>query len=236
MAGITFDMTEISFLVVDDEPFMRTLIQRLLKGFGASDIRVSEDGREALARLETAHPDVVVCDLNMPEMDGIEFLRHLTEADYHGTVILVSGEDQRVLDTASSLAEAHDLTFLGAIPKPIAPGALQDLLNQLPRQEPKRRISRPVAEIGLDRLRQGLEGGAIEVFYQPKIDVARGQVIGAESLVRWREADGSILPPVAFVPLTEEEGLIDPLTDQVIARAIAQAGEWRRKGSISRLR
>ncbi len=89
----------------------------------------ANDGASALERLDEAAVDVIVCDLNMPGMDGIEFLRHLADRGSHPALILLSGEDKSVLKTATQLGQAHGLRVLGAVPKPVT-------------REPSKRCSR----------------------------------------------------------------------------------------------
>lgn len=110
-------LASLRFLIIDDEAFMRTFLSKILTGLGARDITACADGKTALERI-AAGIDVILCDLNMPEMDGVEFLRHLADATFGGALILVSGEDPRVLSTAEKLARAHSLTVLGAVAKP----------------------------------------------------------------------------------------------------------------------
>ena len=219
-----------SYLIVDDESFMRTLIGRVLKGLGAQNVADCEDGQSALDHLSNTPADVVLCDLNMPGMDGIEFLRHLTETDFSGAVILISGEDPRVLDTVRNLAEAHDLTVLGALSKPITPDGLKSLLDKFEDGGSGRSAYGPVDNLDVDELRAGIEGGELEVFYQPKVAVSDKRVIGVESLVRWRHKERGLIPPVAFIPVAEEHGLIDALTDAVLAKATQQGGKWLAAG------
>jgi len=223
-------LTKLTFLVVDDESFMRTLIARVLKGLGADHVVPCEDGRAALDRV-TMGADIILCDLNMPGMDGVEFLRHLTQTPFAGAVILISGEDQRVLSTAESLAKAHDLNVLGALSKPVTPAALEALLETLD-FGPKgtRPARRPPDHITEQDLRRGIQDDEIVVYFQPKVRVRDRKVVGVESLVRWNHRDQGMIPPMAFISLAEESGLIGPLTEIVMTKALHQGGLWLAAG------
>ena len=122
-----------AILVVDDEPFIQALLVRQLLQLGASGIATASSGTEALAYLDTAErkPDVLLVDLAMPEMGGVELMRRLAERAYKGAVILVSGSDQETLSVAEAMAKYRGVAILGSITKPVKPEALTQLLTKL---------------------------------------------------------------------------------------------------------
>jgi EAL domain-containing protein (putative c-di-GMP-specific phosphodiesterase class I) len=75
-------------------------------------------------------------------------------------------------------------------------------------------------------LHQALADGAFELHYQPLVDVAAGRVTGFESLLRWRHPQRGMVPPVQFIPLAEETGLIVPIGDWVLHAACKAAAAW----------
>ena len=83
------------------------------------------------------------------------------------------------------------------------------------------------AKLGLlAELRRGIEGEQLVLHYQPKLDLVDGTVRSAEALVRWTRPDGSLLQPADFIDAAESTGLIEPLTDWVIAAALRQITMW----------
>jgi EAL domain-containing protein (putative c-di-GMP-specific phosphodiesterase class I) len=79
-------------------------------------------------------------------------------------------------------------------------------------------------------LRRSIEDGAIDLAFQPEVDLASGRVLRVEALARWTSASRGPIPPDRFIPLAERSGLVGPLTRCVLEKAIAQAASWRRAG------
>jgi len=226
------DLSELSILLVDDEAFVLNLTKRVLNKMGIDKVETANDGEDALQFLDNTEelPQLMICDLNMPGMDGVALLRHLGERSMKMGIIFVSGEDQRILQTAEALGKSHDLYILGSIQKPIKSEPLVKLLNNFEQDitaVSMRRIE-PVTE---KELLAGINGDAIELVYQPKVSISEKRLMGVEALARWRHPERGMLGPGAFIPLAEELGQIDILTDAVLHKAMAQGGEWRAEGS-----
>jgi CheY-like chemotaxis protein len=118
-------------LVLDDEPFMLRVISQTLARLGFSLVTGCGSGRAALERVDNPKnsPDIILCDLNMPQMNGFEFLNELVDRHYNGSLILISGDRERMLQMFGKLAQAHQITLLGHLRKPVPPAALAALLE-----------------------------------------------------------------------------------------------------------
>lgn len=79
-------------------------------------------------------------------------------------------------------------------------------------------------------LRHALEDDELELFYQPQVDTKTNKIIASEALVRWRHKEHGLVPPIRFIPLAEETGLIQPLGYYVLEHAIKQTKIWNEKG------
>ena len=85
--------------------------------------------------------------------------------------------------------------------------------------------------LGLENeLRGALDRGEIELHYQPKVDVETGRILGAEALMRWRHPERGMVPPVRFIPIAEETGIIDSLGEWALREAAAQSRRWSDAG------
>jgi EAL domain-containing protein (putative c-di-GMP-specific phosphodiesterase class I) len=81
-----------------------------------------------------------------------------------------------------------------------------------------------------NKLRRALERGELALHYQPKIDLTTGRICGLEALMRWDDPDSGPVPPVKFIPVLEETGLILEAGRWALERAVADSGAWRAKG------
>jgi CheY-like chemotaxis protein len=108
------------------------LLSDMLSEIGPVDVRCQCDARSALQALAAAPPALLICDLSMPDMDGIEFIHAAAGAGFGGHVMLLSGMDAGVRRAAERLARAHGLQVLGAYKKPISPAELRAALALLP--------------------------------------------------------------------------------------------------------
>ena len=221
----------IKILILDDEPLMHKLLARMLANMGYTSVVTCDNGHAALEMIDSPNdaPNLILLDLNMPEMDGLEFVRHLVERHYIGSLILVSGEDERMQQAAEKLARAHKITVLGHLHKPASPEGLAELIGKwMPLQQDKPRAEKKV--YGADELRAAIANGELVNYYQPKVWTATGRVMGVETLVRWRHPVDGMVFPDQFIGVAEAHGLIDDLTRVVLTGALAQSRLWQDTG------
>ncbi|MEP7302220.1 MAG: EAL domain-containing response regulator, partial [Caldimonas sp.] len=219
-----------SILLLDDDPFMLGMQSRMLRTMGYSMIGTSGSAEAALALLQ-ANPkavDVIVCDLNMPGMDGIEFLQQLGAGPFRGSVILLSGEGMRIMHTVQKLLGDRVLV-LGALEKPAGQFALRALLDRWTPLVPA--VSAPVAHVfTAPEVQAATRLGQWVLHYQPKTDLRTGALTGVEALVRWNHPVHGLVYPDRFVSVAEDAGAIDALTDWVVREAVAQLARWQNQG------
>lgn len=230
------EKSAIKILMLDDEPFMLKLIGRMLANLGFTQVTSFDSGRAALESFDSPNnpPDLILLDLNMPEMDGVEFVRHLVERRYTGSLILISGEDERMLQTAVKLMRAHKIWVLGHLRKPVKPEALSALLDKwTPPSSGSPRAANKV--YGADAVRAAINNNELVNYYQPKVAVTTGRVVGVETLVRWRHPEDGMVFPDQFIGVAETHGLIDDLTRVVLTSALAQAKVWQDEGLALRV-
>lgn len=226
----------IKILILDDDTFMLKLLTRMLAKLGYSAVTTCDNGSDALRKIDQidTRPELILLDLNMPDMDGIEFVRYLVDRDYRGKLILVSGEDERMLRTAEKLVQAHKIPILGYLHKPVDPDKLSEILQKWTESIAASPLPVSKAYSAAD-IQSAITHQELVNYYQPKVSVVNGEVIGVETLVRWHHPQDGVITPNRFIQVAEANNLIDDLTRSVLTQAIIQAGKWHQEGQTLRV-
>ena len=217
-------------LVIDDEPDIAAFVLDVAGPMGF-DARASSDGADFICIYEELRPTVLILDLQMPGLDGVELLEQLATRKCRACIILMSGMDAKVLGSAQQLGKEYGLNMVGALHKPVMIEDLEHLLRQcmdVPREE----------ELTADAVRGALENAELEVHYQPVLELAETEVrhdIAAEALLRWRHPRKGLLLPGSFLNVVQAAGLMRETTDYVLQTAIEQVSTWARSSLAGRV-
>lgn len=223
-------------LLLDDDPFQLVMQSFRLKGAGFERVGTLESACAALEVLQRDPDayDIIICDLNMPGMDGIEFLQRLGAGPCTAQVILLSGEGSRIMQSVQALLGRARLFILGVVEKP---GHGDELPALLRRWKPSLVGASSRVEPCFDAAE--VERAARErqwvLHYQPKIDLQTGELAGMEALVRWQHPEHGLVYPDRFIGIAEDCGAIDMLTDWVLGEAIGQLAIWQAEGLRMRM-
>ncbi len=223
---------DVSVMVVEDDAFQRRMLVRLLNDMGVKKIDQAPEGQAALnILLERIEPvDIVISDLDMPNMDGMELIRHLGEQQSVGSVILTSGLDGTLINSVGTMARAYGIDLLGGIEKPVTQSNLGRLIKRFLLDGAYKQVNDPTPLIPFAEIRRGMLAYEFHPYYQPKVEIASGKVVGAEALVRWLHPQHGVVAPAKFIPQLEEAGLIDDLTWTVLAGAAGHCLKLRERG------
>lgn len=221
-------------LVLDDEAGVCRWVARVAAQSGYATA-TTQDPDELAGFLDSFDPTLILLDLVLGSRDGVEVLRQLAAARCRAPIVLMSGLDERVLNSASRLGQSLDLEIAGAVLKPLSLADLRSLFDARRREVS---ASAAASELGSVELEPpqwatrdtALETSALVVHYQPQRRLSDGLIAGAEALVRWRHPEAGLLPPASFLPRAERTGFVRALTTAVVGASVAQCRRWSDEG------
>jgi EAL domain-containing protein (putative c-di-GMP-specific phosphodiesterase class I)/CheY-like chemotaxis protein len=200
--------------VVDSDPSMRHFISLIMHGAGVESEEFP-DPQSMTAALSRHTPDAVFLDIALDFAEVIACVVALGQRGYAGYVQLMSSRGSAVLAHVKNIGDQQRLLMLPPLKKPFDTATIVKLLQHL-------KFGEPPAVAGRIDLDEALKNDWIELWYQPKIDLRKKQLAGAEAFARARHPVHGVLTPAAFIPGAQESSLI-ALAERTLAHSL-QAG------------
>jgi len=213
-------------LIVDDDEEIRSILKEALSR--SYDCTTSSSASGALTTLAAETFDLILTDINMPEMSGLEMMPYLTSLAPDSVVVMISGA--RMIESAIEAMRAGVFDYLM---KPFDLKQVRTVVARAIDHRDRLRNSAALPNLkdrAVERLQNALIDGDFVVHYQPQVDIQTNRVVGAEALVRWSDRECGLRPPADFIPLAEETGLILQLGELVLRRACEQTKRWHDSG------
>lgn len=218
-------------LVVEDQPFQREYLLNLFRERGVQYLVGAGDGAEALHYLKQDRFDLILSDLVMPGMDGIQMILQLPYLKHRPKLALMSSSSQRMMLSASRVAQSLGLSVIDLLPKPTLPKSIGQLLEHLERclrqnLEPET----DEAPHGRAALLDALHNDQLVTWFQAKKSLHTGRIVGAEALIRWNHPQQGLLLPGCFMSDVDASGLHEALLWRVLDQTLNAQESWRRAG------
>lgn len=209
-----------SALIFDDDPEQRDFLSAILAkdGFDVQSVGTFSSFKEIAT---ACGAELIVLDLSLDDTDGVEVLGFLSNIGCKSGVMLVSSFEERLINTALNVGSSYGLSMVGTLRKPVRPAAMRELLKDLPEATP---------DLQSHDIEDAISKDYLFLNYQPKVDLETGVVLSAEALVRWNDPVRGFIFPDQFIGLAEQSGLIEPMTEKILARAIKECREWQDRG------
>lgn len=225
------EFADYTVVVVEDHDFQRRTVVQLLRGLGVGTVLDAANGTAALQVLQDeAEPDVIICDIDMPGMDGVEFVTRVAERNLACAVVIASGLEANVLRAVEAVGESHGLQVLAALEKPLTARRLGEVLRQYTPLRRERADPLGRAPLTGDELRDALGSGRLRAQLEPRIDLTTGAVSSAEVGGRLDSVDGSPVSSSLFLPALAREDLLLAFVDRLVADSCAVVDEMDRTG------
>lgn len=124
---------ELNVMIVDNDDLQLELVSAQLENLGVVNIVTADGGRSALTKFGAGQTklDLLICDIQMPDMDGFDFIKAINERNFKGGIVLMSGQPPHVLRAAALVAQLSSTTFLGTISKPVTKSALEAVIEKM---------------------------------------------------------------------------------------------------------
>ncbi len=205
-------------LVIDDDPLFQIVLSESLIAAGVLNVETADDGVIGLEKLINARApmSLIVVDLQMPNMTGVDVIRELARVNFGGGVIIASSEDPSLLRSVRNMAKALNINVLGVLGKPLDVEKLHRLMAQLHEARPKE-LQRVLSR---EQIYSALAHGELVPFYQPKVDLETGVIAGFEVLMRHIDATENSPAPMRYLEAIEKYGL----SVEALCYMITQAG------------
>jgi EAL domain-containing protein (putative c-di-GMP-specific phosphodiesterase class I)/ActR/RegA family two-component response regulator len=218
-------------LIVEDHPFQHEYLLKVFSELDGFDVQGVWDGATAMQHLRASAYDLLVSDLFMPSMDGVQLIQNIAGLTDRPALALMSTASRRMLVSAGLVAQNLGLEVLGLISKPVDPAAARRLRDKL---DSRRNTASPVAsnavQIDRQRLLSAMDNGQMQAWFQPKKSLRDGRVCSAEALVRWQHPQFGTLMPREFLPAIQRLGLEENLLWLMLEQTLNVQSLWRRRG------
>lgn len=219
-------------LIVEDHPFQHQYLTTVFQAAGGFEVELVWDGATALQRLSRSHYDLLLSDLMMPQMDGVQLIQQLAQLHRPPALALMTAASRRMLLGSGQVAKNLGLKVAGLISKPVREAeiiSLRERLDDLTEQA--RTFSRrPRGCRARSTLIKALENGEIQAWYQPKKSLRDGRIVGAEALARWVHPAEGLLMPGAFLDEIENAELEIELLTSILGQTLGAQAQWARMG------
>ena len=229
-------LPDLQVMLVEDHGFQRRLGLSLLADLGLTRLLDATGGADALDKLRAMDgvPDVILVDLDMPGMDGVEFIGHVASEGLARSIAVVSAMDPALMHAVHVMAQASGLIVLGSVEKPLSHGKLTMLLSAY-EDHPQPGVRAEQVSVSAEQVRAAVAAGEVLPHFQPQTEFQNGRIVGVEALARWRLPDNRAVPTEAFLRVIEEQGLMESFTAHMLAESCRWQLRWRALGHSLRV-
>lgn len=229
-------MPQKTLFILDDDPEIANIISTEARHQGF-EIKVFTAAQSFLDHLSISSPSHLAIDLVMPSVDGLAILNELIKRKCKSSIIFTSGIGSTILPAAQLAAIQHRLNVRGTLNRPFSRLILKNMLSDLVSvdvfADSNAGLHGQTFDVDASAMLEAIQSDQFVMYFQPQINLVTGQAIGFEGLMRWNHPSAGIKLPETFIPIAEETGVIDQLTEIAIAQGFAFIKKVNTELSIS---
>ena len=229
------NIDEIQFLIAIDDPLHRDHLQSILARLGAKKVTGAHDGPSALRLFQNPlqHVDIAIIDLGTTGIDGMELVRHMAKVASDTAIILSGSVDVSLEFSVGTLSSAYGIELLGFLQKSDSTEAFESMIRRyVPRKKSSGASPMQQPIFHLDDVLLALKNDEIVPYFQPKVDLVGGKIVGTEAFARWNHPQYGELLPNHFIPVLEQHQQLDLLTHRIIDKSAAACRQWHDDGHL----
>ncbi|MGE8565794.1 Phytochrome-like protein cph2 [compost metagenome] len=222
-------------LVLDDHAFQCAQMRSLFLEAGFEHVDMANSAQEALEMVRLHSYQLVLMDLNMPGMDGVQFIHELARLQCNPMLAITTACSRRIMNSVSLMAKEKGLSVIAAYTKPVTREQALALARRLRNEKLDGALPQTLPLLStplFDRhtLEKALTTGQIQAWFQPKKALATGHIVGAEALARWHHLEFGFMLPASFLGAVRHHGLDYALLIRMLDDSLAAYLDWRRLG------
>jgi len=228
-------LSQYRVLVLDDHEFSCARICSILADAGFAHVESAQTAEQALKRLHADRHEIVIMDIKMPDMDGVQFISRLASENLTPMLAISSSCSRRIMNSVSLMAKEVGLFVLDAFSKPFDPSYAQTIISKLRQQVA---VESPHLDLHFDQpqvfdkwtIETALNTRKVQAWFQPKKALGTGEIVGAEALARWEHPEHGFILPGSFLAAIRHYKLDHRLLECMFEDALAAHRSWHDLG------
>ncbi|CAH1543329.1 Diguanylate phosphodiesterase [Vibrio harveyi] len=216
-----------NILIVEDDRLQATNLKILLNRLFEGTITIVHRGAEVATICETQPVDLMFCDIDLPDINGVNLLSNLAESARLKGVVILSAMSQDVVEITYNMCLSAGYGFVRALTKPISHQQLNQIFNEFKQYTLEEQVVSLPILIGRDEISTAFEQGWFLNYYQPQYSAKDNRLIGVEALVRCRHPQHGIIAPAQFITEIQARNELDKLFWIVLENALQDMSQLK---------
>lgn len=216
-----------NILIVEDDRLQATNLKILLNRLFEGTITIVHRGAEVATICETQPVDLMFCDIDLPDINGVNLLSNLAESARPKGVVILSAMSQDVVEITYNMCLSAGYGFVRALTKPISHQQLNQIFNEFKQYTLEEQVVSLPILIGRDEISTAFEQGWFLNYYQPQYSAKDNRLIGVEALVRCRHPQHGIIAPAQFITEVQARNELDKLFWIVLENALQDISQLK---------